>query len=515
MNEKILLLVLDGWGLSTSFAGNAIRLANAENFDYLWNSYPHWVLNVNKINNSNILIDSNIGSASISCGRFLPSNLDFINETIKDQSFFSNRALNDSIDRCLSLKSSLHLIGLISDSGKFSSLNHLFALLKMAKRKGLKEVFIHAICDGIDSEEKLTEVYINKINGLTEKEGIGKIASIAGRKYCFDEETSFENILKYFRAITSLYANQSLDVIQTIHNNRKQNRLDGEIYPTLIYENKHPIARIKDFDSLIFFNYDDKSLRSLASIFLGQRNAIRNKEVYNVNVTTFTDYLYLAENVKLNIAFSRDDFKPNLAQVLSENNKKQLYISDIKKSASSIYSFCGQKNMLPGQTNKIINSESNYHDLTLHIFNEIIESLKNDSYDFICANMSSADYFGHRGSISETENAVKNIDSHLLEIEETALQNKYNLLITADHGFVEQMASRNKENTSAGNHSTNPVPFIYIKKGIEKNTYNLGLKNNLLSEILNTTSSICDVAPTILDILKINALNSMVGKSLL
>lgn len=516
MNTKVILLVLDGWGLSPSFSGNAIKLANAENFNYLWNSYPHWVLNVKpKDKKNDCIIDSNIGSATLSCGRFLPSNLEFINNKIEDKTFYSNKALSDSMNKCLSHKSSLHLIGLISDSKKYSSLDHLFALMIMAKNKGLNEVYVHAICDGIDLEGKSAEVYINKIKEFINKENVGKIASIIGRNYCFDEEASFENIVKSFKAITTGEASRSLDAIQTIYENRKENRSDGRIYPTVIYENKHPIACIKDFDSIIFFNYDEKSLRSLSSIFLGQRHAIRDKEVYNVNVTTFTDYFYLTENDQFNIAFTRDDFKPNLAQVLSKNNKKQSYISDIEKSGSGIYSFCGQKDLLPGQTNKTINIELNQKISSDYIFNELIRSINNKNDDFICVNMSSADYCAHRGNIKDIENAVRNIDSHLLKIEETALENYYNLIITADHGFIEQLANRNENNMTVKNHSNNPVPLIYVSKGNEKKSYNLGINNNLLSEILNSKNTVCDVAPTILDIFGIAKLDSMIGNPLI
>lgn len=516
MNTKVILLILDGWGLSTSFAGNALKLANAENFNYLWSSYPHWVLNVKpKGTINNAIIDSNIGSASISCGRFMPSNLEFINNKIEDKTFFSNKALSDSINKCVSHKSSLHLIGLISDSRKFSSLNHLFALMIMAKNKGLNEVYIHAICDRTDSEGKSAEVYIDRIKDFIDKENIGKITTMVGRSYCFDDEASFENIVKSFKAIALGEANRSLDAIQTIFDNRKENRSDDKLYPTVIYENKHPIACIKDFDSIIFFNFDEKSLRTLSSIFLGQRHANRNKEVYNVNVTTLTDYFYLTENKQLNIAFPRDDFKPNLAQVLSKNNKKQLYISDMEKSGSGIYSFCGQKDLLPGQTNKIINIPSNQLKSSEYLFNELIESINSKTDDFICLNVPSADYTAHRGSINETENAVRNIDTHLLEIEEKAKENDYNLIITADHGFIEQLANRDNSSITVRNHSNNPVPFIYIRMGNEKKAYSLGINNNLLSEILNSNHSICDIAPTILDIFGIEKSDSMIGNKLL
>lgn len=516
MDRKVILLILDGWGLSASFAGNAIKLSNAENFNYLWNSYPHWVLNVKPRERRNdYVIDSNNGLATLSCGRFLPSNLEFIDKKIEDKTFFSNKILNNSMDKCLLYKSSLHLVGLISGSKKYSSLDHLIALMEMAKNKRLDEVFIHVICDGIDSQGESSEIYINKIKEFIDKENIGKIASIAGRKYCFDDEASFENIIKSFKAIIAGEANRSLDVIQTIRENREQNHSDDKLYPTAIYENKHPVGRVKDFDSIIFFNFDKKSLRSLSSIFLGQRHAIRNKEVYNVNVTTFTDYFYLTENNQLNIAFLRDDYKPNLAQILSENNKKQLFISDIEKSGSAVYSFCGQKDLLLGQTNKIINTESNQKNLSDYIFSELIRSINDKDNDFICANVSAADYIAHRENINETENAVRNIDLNLLEIEEKTLKNGYHLIITADHGFIEQLANRDSNYATIKNHSNNPVPFIYISQGCEKKAFNFGINNNLLSEILNANNTICDVAPTILKMFGIDKLDLMVGNSLL
>lgn len=515
MDQKVIMLILDGWGLSASFVGNAINFTNAENYSYLWKSYPHWALDVKQKDKKNdFIIDSNTGSAALSCGRFLPSNLEFINNKIKDRTFFSNKVLNDSMDKCILHKSSLHLIGLITDSKKYSSLDHLYALMIMAKNKRINQIYIHAICDGIDSDNDSTETYLNKINQFINKENVGKVASIVGRNYCFDDEARFENIVKYFKGVTTGKVNRSLDAIQTVKQNRKENRSNAKIYPTLIYENKHPVAKIKDFDSIIFFNFDDKSLRSLSSIFLGQRHAIINKEVYNINVTTFTDYFYLTENNQLHIAFVRDDIKPNLAQILSGNNKRQLYISDIEKSGSTIYSFCGQKDLYPGQTNKIINIGSNQKLLTNYVFDQFIKSV-NEEYDFVLINFSSADYYAHKGNISQTNNAVKDIDLNLLKIEQIALQNGYNLIITADHGFVEQLTHRNEGNNTTKNHSNNPVPFILIKQGYEKQSFNFGVNDDLLSEILNSKNTVCDVAPTILDLFGIKKLDSMIGNSLL
>lgn len=445
-SKKVVLLTLNGWGLSASFSGNLIQLANPENFNYLWRAYPHFVLKTNDGKNIRPK-NPELYEQIISTGRFLPSISEYIDAKISDHSFEKNTAIDQIIEKCLKNKSDLHIIATISGDEVFCKWSHLISLLKLIDERGVKNIYIHVVCD--------QDAMVKKLQNHLDEIGIGKIATVVAMRNDQNAATSA------YKAVTAGIGNKILDISQ----------IEISHLPIVVYDRQKPIGNIKDFDNIIFIDTNPCFTKHLCGMFSGHGYANFRKVVYNVSVVAFVDDLNIQESQNYSVAFSRDDLSPNLSSILSDNNKTQ--------------------------TNLLLNVDE---------ISNLIEVVRSNKYEYVGANISlfNPDHFQNTKEIVKT---IRTVDSQLMQLENIALSHKYNLIITSGFGVLEQL--------SGNNISKNPVPLILITKGNEKRIFDFGLPNNLLSEILQSRSTICDISPTILNIMGVNIPSQIAGKSLI
>ena len=526
-NKRVALLILDGWGLSPSWGGNAINMNNPKNINRLWRSYPHKILRAydRSISKTGYIGNSEIGHTAISAGRFIKPNFDYINDRILDGSFYENQSLKLSIENCKKHNSSLHLIGMVSDAGIHSHINHLYALLKLAKKAEIHKVFIHMITDGRDTTATEALIYLNKLLDQIKKIGVGEVASVTGRYFAMDKINKWDRISLAYKAIALATGDRGLDPRHVITKAYEKGYTDEYIPPTVIYDSGRPVAKIEDFDSLIFFNYRSDRMQELVSVFMNKKRVVWNgPRLYNLHITTFSDYFYHQFYKGYRVAFKRENIEPNIAQIISNLGSKQIHIAESEKSSHVSFFFDGGRlEPYPNEDWLIIPSLNIYDyakrpEMSAAKISKAVEkSMTNKNYNFIVANIANVDILGHSGNITATAKAVAEVDRCVGEIAEASLENNVSLIVTADHGNAEQMVRVGSMATDDEIiHTINPVPFILVDKEFRyKNEKNELSNNNMLSDILKSDGTLADIAPTILDLMSLDIPNEMSGTSLI
>lgn len=526
LDKKILLLILDGWGLSPSWGGNAISMNNPKHLNDLWRSYPHKILRAydRSISKTGYIGNSEIGHTAISAGKFIMPNLDYINAHIADQSFTDNRVLKLAAENCRKHDSALHLIGMISDAGIHSHLDHLYALLRFAKGENLSKVYVHAITDGRDTGPTDAIVYTNKIVEEMARIGVGEIATVTGRYYAMDKGNHYDRINLAYKAIVQGVGDIGIEARQVVSRAYEKGYTDEYIPPTVIVKNKQATCRINDFDSVIMFNHRADRMQELCAAIIGKfKTGWGFKRLYNLFTVTLTDYFFQEYNYDYKVAFKRPEIVPNLAQILSENNFKQFHVAESEKSSHVTYFFDGGKlTAYPGEDWKIVPSP-NLNDFTkapqlsaAAVTDQIIGAVKGGKYQFIVANYANVDVLGHSGDIRATSQAVEAVDAEVGKLYDVCHQMDWAIIITADHGNAEQMirvtdSSPDKEIV----HTINPVPFILVDGEPKNYSFRNISGDNMLSDILRSDGTLADIAPTILQMYGLPVPPQMEGSSLL
>lgn len=526
LDTKILLLILDGWGLSPSWGGNAISLNNPNNINNLWRSYPHKILKAydRSISKTGYIGNSEIGHSAISAGKFVVPNLDYIDARIADGSYLDNQVLKLAADNCHKHDSALHLIGMISSAGIHSHLNHLYALLNYAKEQKLSKVYIHAITDGRDTGPTDSILYMGDLINNIKKIGVGEVASVSGRFYAMDKGNHYDRINLAYKAIAQGVGDMGVEPRQIISRSYEKGYTDEYIPPTVIIKNHKPTTRINDFDSVLFFNYRSDRMQELCAALIGKFKIGWNfRRIYNLFIATFTDYFYQEYNYGYKVIFKRPTLEPNLAQIISNNQMRQIHIAESEKSSHVTYFFDGGKlEAYPGEEWKIIPSP-NIADYTNKpemsasgVSSAIIASMQSNKYNFIVANYANVDVLGHSGDIRATAKAVDVVDAEVGKVFEHCRRYNYSLIITADHGNAEQMikvADSGSDREIV--HTVNPVPFILARGDAQYTNTHFASSQNMLSDILKSDGTLADVAPTILELFGIEKPQEMDGISLL
>ncbi|MCH7730320.1 2,3-bisphosphoglycerate-independent phosphoglycerate mutase [Patescibacteria group bacterium] len=544
----VLLAVIDGWGMAPNSPGNAISLAKTPNMDRFMLSYPHGQLvasgeavGLPRGESGN----TETGHLNLGAGRLVFQDLLRINMSIADGSFYENTVFLDAIEHARKNNSYLHLIGLIGAAGVHSNIEHLFALLQLAKRQSLDRVLLHLITDGRDSPPNSAMTYIKQVQEVIKKYGVGKIASIMGRYWAMDRDFRWERTARaYFTLIKGSGPCQRTpeDVIETSY---KQGKSDEFIEPcTLTDENGTPIGSIKDNDSIIFTNFRIDRPRQLSIAFimknLNQETAIWGFDTYksnhhdigslsnedevkikkqafdrgvllkNLNFAIMTNYGKPLIDAGAKIAFPREAINQTLGQTISEAGLRQLRISESEKERFVTFYFNGQREQaFTGEDRIIVPSPKvpTYDQKPEMASRELTDALLNriknpDDYSFILVNFAAPDVVGHTGNIGAAVAACEVVDECLGKI--TNFVTTYNgvVIITSDHGNVEEMIN-SKTGAVDTNHSLNPVPFIAISKNYL--SYNMSLQQGILA----------DVAPTILTLLGLPKPAAMTGHNLL
>uniref|UniRef100_UPI003001983B phosphoglycerate mutase n=1 Tax=Anunuuluaehu liula TaxID=3049639 RepID=UPI003001983B len=501
----IVLTILDGWGHSENIEGNAIKLAKTPVMDKIWNNYTHTLLNASGKDvglPENQMGNSEVGHTTIGAGRIINQDLVRISKSITDKTFFQNPKLHNICKKIKINNSKLHLIGLCSNGGVHSHIEHLIALIEMIKHYHI-ETCIHIITDGRDTQPYTSQNFIQQIlDGIQENSHIN-ICTISGRYYSMDRDCRWSRIEKAYNILIDDTINTITDPLLIIKNNYKEDISDEFIMPKRIHKGK-----ISNNDGIIFFNFRPDRMRQLLHCFTKNTfKGFKTKVIHNLNIITFTKY---DASLSLPIIFPPQQNTNFLGEILSNHGLKQFRLAETEKYAHVTYFFNGGiEEPFPGEDRELISSpQVDTYDLapkmSAHQLTEsIIKAINKHKYHFIVINYANPDMVGHTGNLKATIEAITTVDECIGKLFEQIKLVNGTLVITADHGNAEYMI--NQHNKPCTSHSTNLVPFIIVNNKI-CNIDNIRLKQN---------GCLGDIAPTILEILQINIPKEMNGKSLI
>ncbi len=497
--KKILVIVLDGWGVTNKYAGNAIALAKKPYFDSLINNYPNTV--IESSGEAVGLPDGQMGTSevnhmTIGAGKVLYQDLVRINNKIKDGTFFNNPAFLKAFNHVKKHNSSLHIKGLLGPGGVHSHQDHMVAVLEAAKKHGVKRVYLHVFTDGRDVKPQSAEIFLKHLETDIARIGIGVIASLGGRYFAMDRDHNWERTDKTFNALTKREGKKFKSAIEIINNSYENNITDEYIEPALIELNNEEAGMIKSDDAVIFVNFRNDRTRQLTERFL-------EKGPKNLVFVTMTEY---NSSYKVDVAYPLEDAGSTIGKVISDNKLKQLRITETEKFPHMTFFLnCKREAAYEAEDRMMFDSNSDIktHDekpemRTMDVAAFLKGDLENGLHDIIFTNLCNADMVGHTGNIDAAIKGVETIDKALNIIVETAISCDYSVLITADHGNAEEMRDKsNGEKLSA--HTTNLVPFILIDQKVSKLKHSVG--------------SLVDVGPTILKLLGLPIPKDMTGES--
>ena len=496
--KPLTLCILDGVGIRDEIKGNAFKQANKPNFDKLWNTYPHSLLDA-----SGPLVGlpegqmgtSEVGHTNIGAGRIVYQPLQLLNEKIKDKSFFENKNILEVINHTKNNKSKLHIMGLISDGGIHSHIDHLMAILDMCKENNVENLYLHLFTDGRDVSPYSSYSFIEKVEKKLKEIGIGKIATIGGRYYGMDRDNNYDRLKKGYDAIVNGIGIKNISIKNYINDCYESGVTDEFITPA-VFEEK---GNISENDGLIVFNFRKDRLREILT-------ALTNPSFNEMEVTKFNNLkvvtmLPVVDSVIALNAFEDAKLDNILGEYLEKCNKSQLRIAETEKYAHVTFFFDGGKEVNYKNENKILvpSPKVATYDLkpemSAHLITEkLLEQI--DNYDVIILNYANGDMVGHTGDFDAAIKAVEVIDECLGKLIEKVEELDGTLIVTADHGNCDYMLD--EENNVITSHSTSLVPFIVNRKDIKLKDGKLG-----------------DIAPTMLDLLNLEIPEEMTGNSLI
>ncbi len=492
---------MDGWANSNNLEGNAIKAANTPFYNKFLQEYPNTTLAASGLSvglPEGQMGNSEVGHLNIGAGRVVYQELTRITKSIEDGDFFGNAELNQSIENCLKHDSALHLMGLLSDGGVHSHINHLFALIDLAKQKGIQKLYIHGILDGRDVPPRSAAKYIEALEGKLNEAGLGSIATIAGRYYAMDRDKRWERVQLAYDAYTQgkgIEAKTAMDALEQGYN-RDEN--DEFVKPTIVAGG----AKIEDNDSIIFFNFRPDRARQITRAFLDNTVEGMDQSVFpRTHYTCFTQY---DETFTVPVAFKPQDITMTLGEVLSKANKKQLRIAETEKYAHVTFFFNGgvevpnqgeERTLIPSP--KVATYDLQPEMSAYEVTETVLAEIEKDSFDFILINYANPDMVGHTGIMDAAIKACEVVDSCISQVIPKVLDKGGVVLLTSDHGNADQMVDLSTEKPHTA-HTSNPVPLIVA-----------GLDNLQLGK-----GALCDIAPTILKIMNIQKPSEMTGKSL-
>ncbi|MFC1687455.1 2,3-bisphosphoglycerate-independent phosphoglycerate mutase [Patescibacteria group bacterium] len=527
MPEKIkpvVLAILDGWGIAPPSENNAITSASTPTIDGFLESFPTMAVQASGESvglSWGEMGNSEVGHLNLGAGKIVYQSLPRISKSISDGSFFKNEAFQEAIKHVKKNKSALHLTGLSSTGGVHSTLEHLFALLELAKKEKVKKVYIHAILDGRDSPRDSGKAFMGKLNEKIKELGVGEIASVSGRYYAMDRDNRWDRIEQAYNAMTEgkadRYANS---VMEAIDESYAKANYDEEFVPTVIQKDGKPVATINDTDAVIFHNFRPDRARQLTKAFAlpGFRKFDRDKTLSDLLFITMTQY---DKDLPVKEAFPPEIIKTPIAKVIADAGLSQLHIAETEKYAHVTYFFNGgREDPFPKQDNVLIPSPkvSTYSQKpemsARKLTDRLLKEIKKEKYHFIVINYANADMVGHTGKLKKTISAVQMVDECIALIMKEILPLGGTLFITADHGNAESMVNLQTSQMDK-EHSVNPVPLYVISEQLRGSTpYKDMVQNNDLS-LLPPVGILSDVTVTIIETMGLKTPEEMSGRNLL
>lgn len=485
----------------------------------LWRNYPHKVLQAFALiaGKYGIVGDSRLGHSTIAAGRRIPQDLEIISEAVAKKTFYKNKVLIEAIEHSKKHNSNLHLVGLISNGGIHSHLNHLKALLELCHRQNFNRVYINGFTDGIDSGKNDALSFVEEINKKIFDLHLGQFSSLCGRQFAMDRVGNTAKTRRAWQVLIDAKGEKADSAMEAISSAYKRKENDFTLSPTLISETGKTIT-IEDNDSIIFFNFRaDRSLQ-LIKMVLGLSGGLfwRPKKLNNLCVTTFTKY---ENNLPVKIAFKRDEIRGTLGEALSEHQEKQLRVAESEKAAHVTTFFNCEHEAFNGEQRKIFASRKTFDPVmrTPKIAQFLANIVSSSDIDFILANFANVDMMSHLGDMQAAGEAIQVVDKAVAKVVETNLRVGGATIISADHGNIEQMVKLKAEEDPENKHTLNPVPFILVLPDNKKNLFKSALTSSpySLSKIMTAQESLADIAPTVLELMNIPKPKEMTGHSLL
>ena len=509
MSKKpVMLMILDGFGIAEKSEGNAVALANKPNFDRLVKEYPNTQLQASGMAvglPEGQMGNSEVGHLNIGAGRIVYQELTRITKAIEDGDFFENEALMKAMKNAKENNASLHLMGLLSDGGVHSHIEHLKGLLEFAKKEGLQKVYVHAFMDGRDVPPSSGKDFIIKAEEMMKEVGVGQIATVSGRYYAMDRDNRWERVQLAYNAIVLGEGEKASSAVEAIDNSYHDEKTDEFVLPCVIEEDGHPTATIKNGDSVVFFNFRPDRARELTRAINDKEFAGFNRETLNLTFVTMTQYDKTLERV--NIAFKPQTLVNTLGEYVSSKGLEQLRIAETEKYAHVTFFFNGGvEKENPGEERKVIPSPKvATYDLkpemsAYEVTDELLNRLDQDKYDMIILNFANPDMVGHTGVVQAAVKAIEAVDECLGKIVDKVLEKDGTVFITADHGNAETEIDFSTGNPFTA-HTTNPVPFVWVSNNIDGRTLKSG--------------KLADIAPTMLNVMNLEVPEEMTGECLI
>ena len=503
--QKTMLIIMDGWGIGQEPASDAIRAANTPFTDSLYQQYPNTTLTTfgeavglpeGQMGNSEV------GHLNLGAGRIVYQELQRINVAIREKSFQQNKTLQNALETAKTQDKSLHLIGLVSEGGVHSHLNHLKAIIDCCVTKNLNKVYIHAFTDGRDCDPKSGLGFIKDLENYIENTPV-KIASLCGRYYAMDRDNRWERIKLAYDALINGKGQMAKSATKAIEESYKQNITDEFIQPTLVVsDNNTPVATIQNGDVVICFNFRTDRCREITQALTQRNFPEQNMHKLSLHYTTMTEYDKTFENV--HVLFETDNLNKTLGQVLEEAGRTQIRIAETEKyphvsfffSGGREIPFTGEKRiMIPSP--KVATYDLQPEMSAQQVTNAIVAEIENETADFICLNYANADMVGHSGVWEAAIKAAETVDHCVKQVVTAALAHDYTVFVTADHGNSDYLI--NPDGTPNTAHTLNPVPLFVIDKNWHP---------------IVKTGKLADIAPTLLTRMNIDVPSEMTGSIL-
>lgn len=504
----VALIILDGFALRNETKGNAVAHAKKPNFDRYWNKYPHATLRADgefvglpegQMGNSEV------GHMNIGAGRVVYQSLTRVNVAIREGEFDKNETFLDAMKNVKENGKNLHLFGLLSDGGVHSHIEHMYALLKLAAKEGVKNVYVHGFLDGRDVGPQTAEKYIKATEEVMKETGVGEFATISGRYYSMDRDNRWERVEKCYRAMVYGEGPTYTNPMDCVEDNYKNGVFDEFVLPSVMTkEDGSPVATIEDNDSVIFYNFRPDRAIQISNVFTNEdfRGFDRGEKApKNLHFVCFTHF---SETVKGYVAFKPTNLDNTLGEVLSQNNLKQLRIAETEKYPHVTFFMSGGREAeFPGEERILIASPKvATYDLqpemsAPEVTEALLKEIEDDKFDAIILNYANPDMVGHSGMLEPTVKAIETVDEGLGKVVDAIIAKGGYAIITADHGNSDEVITLEGNPMTA--HTTNPVPVIVTKEGLT----------------LREDGKLADLAPTMLDLLSVDKPVEMTGSTLI
>lgn len=504
MEKKVILIIMDGWGLGKIKSSDAIQAADVPFVSSLYSKYPNTTLitcgeDVGLPDGQ--MGNSEVGHLNLGAGRIVYQELQRINVAVRDGEFYQNPTLLASIHTAKNIGTPLHLLGLVSDGGVHSHTSHVKAITSLCATEGVTNVFIHAFTDGRDTDPKSGLAYMADLQEHLDKT-VGKIATVSGRYYAMDRDKRWDRVKLAYDALVNAKGATAMDAVTAIKESYEKGVTDEFILPTVIMENGQPVATIQDDDVAICFNFRTDRCREITQVLTQQDMHELNMHKLKLHYTTMTEYDKTFKGV--HVMFENDNLTNTLGEVLMRNGRKQIRIAETEKYPHVSFFFSGGREVpFEGETRLMVPSPKvATYDLqpemsAVEITDKLVPEIENETADFVCLNFANADMVGHTGVFEAVVKAVETVDACVQRVVTAGLQHGYATLLTADHGNADYM--KNEDGSPNTQHSLNLVPLFIISNEF-KGTIHPG--------------KLGDIAPTVLHMMGLPIPEEMKGNVL-